>query len=45
MDPKVMKQLFIMVSLCILFYDEPDVLVGIILAQIYLIGLLLRDGN
>lgn len=45
MDPRVIMQLFIMASLCILFYDEPAVLVGIILAQIYLIVSLLRDGN
>ena len=45
MDPRVIIQLFSMIWLCILFNDEPAVLVGIILAQIYLIVSLLRDGN
>lgn len=45
MDPRVRNQIFIMVALCICFHNEPAVLVGTILAQMYIIRTMLRNGN
>jgi hypothetical protein len=41
MDPKIITQTFTMLCLYIVYYDDNAVLVGIIIAQLYIIGSLL----